>query len=251
MATVKDFAFLSYAIASGQGINAAQVTRVAHFRDRHGNHIRAQPGDYVIKDEDGALRMMPKARFEAEYTANNPPTAPNTLTTSGRTASTIDLSWTVGSASAIPCIEQDSVEIHRNAANDGTYTVPGLAPNTGYAFRVRNSLNEALSAYTNVLTAYTLPGTISAAPTATEVTDESMRVSWVNITPSAETDVEIDDGAGGEFTLVETVAPGVFTLVIDGLDPETTYRVRVRHRGAVSDYVSASYSPNLSQATTA
>lgn len=45
------------------------VLGVTRVKDRFGNLVAAQPGDYVIKDPDGRLWVMPGELFEAEYTA--------------------------------------------------------------------------------------------------------------------------------------------------------------------------------------
>src|SRR5688572_11274961 len=181
MATAADFTFVAHTFASQNAVNADGPQLVARrVRDRFGNLVIAKVGDYVIQDEDGKLRVMDGTRFEAEYDAASAPTAPNTLTRAGGTATTVDLSWTVGSATALPHIEKNGVEIAVNAANDGTYTATGLTANTSYSFRVRNSLNEAYSAYLTALVAYTLPLPIAAAPTASAVGATGFTVTWVN-----------------------------------------------------------------------
>ncbi len=250
MATAADFTFAPFIFDTQQAVNADGPQLVARrVRDRFGNLVIAKVGDYVIQDEDGKLRVMEGTRFEAEYAAASAPTAPNTLARAGGTTTTVDLSWTVGSATAIPHIEKDGVEIAVNAANDGTYTATGLSPNTGYSFRVRNSTNEAYSAYLTPLVAYTLPLPIAAAPTASAVGATGFTVTWVNADATAETEIHIDDGLGGAFSIFSTEAAGATSKAITGLTTARTYIVKLKHKGVVSDLVSATFSPTLSQLT--
>lgn len=249
MSTSAEFTFDPYVFASQQAVNAAgPLTSQKRVRDRFGSIQIAKVGDYIIKDEDGSLRVMPAARFEAEYSAASAPTAPNTLTRAASTTTTIDLSWTVGSATALPHIEKAGVEIAVNAANDGTYTATGLTANTGYSFRVRNSLNEAYSAYLTPLVAYTLPLPIAAAPTTTDVAATTVDIAWVNADAAAETEVHVAEGAGG-FSIFATVDPGEDSVQITGLTTATAYHVKLKHKGVVSDLVSATFSPTLDVTT--
>ena len=73
MATASDFTFAAYLFASQNAVNAAQVTEATRVRDRWGNYMIAQPGDYVVQDEDGYLRTMP----EALYGGSRPHPAPH------------------------------------------------------------------------------------------------------------------------------------------------------------------------------
>lgn len=251
MANASDFTFSAFVFASQKAVNAAGPVAVpTHIRDRFGNHVIAQPGDYVIQDEDDLLRVMKGSLFEAEYTAQAAPTAPSGLTRAGGTHVQIDLSWTIGDATALPHIEKDDVEIAVNAANDNTYSATGLTANTGYDFAVRNEKNEAFSARAT-LTAYTLPADISAAPTLHSGGQlaTSIQIDFVPVDSTAETEVHVDDGAGGAFSLFETVAPGVTTSTVTGLTTATTYRFKVRPKGVDSDLTAANFSSILSQIT--
>ena len=249
MATARDFTFAAYLFASQNAVNAVAVTGATRVRDRYGNYMIAQPGDYVVQDEDGHLRVMKKTLFEAEYTAQGAVTAPNTLLVSNQALTALDLAWTVGDANALPYIEQDGAVIAINEANDGTYSVTGLVANTGYTFRVRNRLNERYSAYLTPVVGYTLPATIVAAPTAGATTTTSVVINWVNADATAKTQVHVDDGAGGAFSQFGAdIAAGTATATVTGLTTGTTYKFKVRHEGAVSTLAGA-FSPELTQAT--
>lgn len=252
MPVAGNLTFEAYGFASQNAVNAhGPVAGVTRVRDRFGNLIYAKPGDYILKDEDGSLRVMPGALFEAEYTAVGAVTAPSNLLVSAQTLTGLTLGWTAGDAAALPHIEQDGVEIAINAAGVATKAVTGLTPNTGYSFRVRNRLNERFSAYLTPVTGFTLPATIVAAPVAGAVAATTIAITWVNADATALTEVHVDDGLGGAFVKFgASLAAGVTGVTITGLTASRTYRIRVRHQGALSLLVGA-FSPTLTQATTA
>lgn len=250
MSTANELTFAPYAVATNQAINAAgPLTTAIRVRDKRNNLVSAQPGDYVLQDEDGSLRVMGGVAFEAEHTAIGTITAPNTLTRAGGTTTTVDLSWTVGDAAAYGHVEKAGVEITINDPNDGTYTATGLVANTSYSFRVRNRKNEKFSAYLTALVAYTLPLPIADAPTASAVTATGFTVTWVNADATAETEIHIDDGLGGAFSIFSTEAAAATSKAITGLTAERDYIVKLKHKGVLSDLVSATFSPILEQST--
>lgn len=249
MATYLDFTFTSYLFATDVAVNAFQATTATFVRDRFGNLIRVKPGEYILKDEDDKLRVMPASLFEAEYTAVGTITAPDTLSVANPTVAQVELTWNVGDAAATPHIEKGGVEIATNAPNDGTYTATGLSANTAYVFRVRNRKTERYSAYLTPLTVYTLPVPVAAAPTATAQTSTTITILWVNSDATAKTQIWVDDGLGGSFSKFSTEAAAATTKQITGLTSGRTYVIKLKHEGAVSALASATYSPTLSHAT--
>jgi len=250
MTTAAELTFLPYLLATDNAVNAAgPLTAPAKIRDKRNNLIRAEIGEYVIQDEDGNLRVMSGAEFEAEYAAVGTITAPSNLARAGGTTTTIDVSWTVGDADAHGHIEKAGVEIAINDPNDGTYTVTGLSPNTGYAIRVRNKKNEKFSAYVGPSTLYTLPADITAAPTSPAKSATTVDLAWDNTDPTCKTQVWQDDGAGGAFTKIATVAAGTETYQATGLTTATEYKFKLKQEGAASALASANYSGVLTITT--
>jgi len=240
MATANAFTFVPYLFASQNAVNAAQVTgKAVRVRDRFGNYQIAQVNDYILQDEDGKLRVMKKALFEAEYTAVGAVSAPTTLGNSGAATTSFTLTWTPVVATAIPYVEKNSVFHATGTPNVGSLAITGLTANTGYAMRVRNRQDERYSAYLGPTTFYTLP-VAPATPTLTSKTHEQIVIAWVNGDATAKTEVHIDDGAGGSFSQFGTdYAAGVTAATITGLTPELPYKIKIRHEGAVSTLLSA------------
>jgi hypothetical protein len=252
MATASQFTFASYIFASQQAVNAhGPLTYVVRVRDRFGVLQVGKVGDYVLQDEDGALRIMPGARFEAEYAATSAVTAPSGVTKVSSTDAAASLSWTIGDAAAIPHITQDGADVAQNEANDNTATISGLTANTGYSFSVFNRKNETNSTSATPLVVYTLPLPIADAPVASAVLATSFTVTWVNADATAETEIHVDDGLGGAFSIFSTEAAGATSKNITGLTAERDYIVKLKHKGVVSDLVSATFSPDLEQSTPA
>lgn len=248
MATKSDFTFSAFNLTSQNAVNAVAVATATHFRDRNGEHKIAQPGDYVVKDEDDGLRLFKKALFEAEYTAQGAVTAPSSLVFSGQTVAAIDLSWTIGDATALPKIYRAGVLVGTNVANDNTFTDSGLAPNTAYAYQIINVKNERPSTAL-AATGYTLPAPVAIAPTSPAHAATTINIAWVNVDPTAKTRIYVDDGLGGAFTLFSTEAAGATTKQITGLTTSRTYLIKLKHEGVLSGLASATFSPTLSQVT--
>lgn len=250
MATASEFTFSPFVFNTNNAVNAVAVSRPTKVRDRRNRLVAAQPGDYILRDEDGTLRVMKKALFEAEYSAAAGVTAPNTLLVSSPSTTGLTLSWTVGQSTAYGHVERNGAQIAVKNPTVGTHAVTGLLPNTGYTFRVRNSLNEAFSAYLTPVVGYTLP-VAPATPTSPSKTHDSITISWVNGDATAKTEVHVDNGAGGAFSQFGTdYAAGVTTAVITGLTPGLPYRIKLRHEGALSGLHSA-FSAELTVTTNA
>lgn len=159
MATSAGLTFVAYNLASQNAVNAhGPVAGVTRVRDRFGNLIYAKPGDYILQDEDGSLRVMPGALFEAEYTAVSTVTAPNTLAVGTETSTTVPITWVNGNASALTEVWVDEVLYSTEAAGATGKTITGLAPATAFDIRVRHLFNERYSDFSA-----TVVGTTEAA----------------------------------------------------------------------------------------
>lgn len=250
MATAAELTFSPYVFASQNAVNAAgPMTAPKYIRNKSGRILYAKIGDYILRNEDGDVRVMKGALFEAEYTAQAAPTAASSLSASAQTATSISLTWTVGSATALPKIYRAGTLIATNAANANTYADTGLTPNTGYAYAIRNVLNEKPAASDATATLYTRPVDIAAAPTMASRTTTSITINWVNTDATAKTEITIDDGLGGAFSVFSTENAGVTSKAITGLTSGRTYIIKLKHKGAVSNLLSSNFSPTLSQAT--
>jgi hypothetical protein len=239
MAVASDFTFAAYLFASQNAVNAAATTRAERVRDRFGNLVIAQPGDYILQDEDGKLRVMKKTLFESEYTAVGATSAPTTLGVGTESTTGFTVTWTPISATAIPYIEVGAAAPVTGTPNVGSKAITGLVANTGYATKVRNRQDERYSAYLGPSTFYTLP-VAPATPTSPSKTHNTINIAWVNGDATAKTEVHIDNGAGGAFSQFGTdYAAGVTTAAITGLTPELPYKIKIRHEGAVSTLLSA------------
>jgi chitodextrinase len=170
-----------------------------------------------------------------------PPTAP-TLSASGTTSTTTNLSWTVATDNT----GVTGYEIYRNTVFIGTTTlatifnVTGLSPSTSYAFNVKSKDAAGnLSPNSNTINVTTLaPDTTPpSAPvlSASVTTSSGTTLSW---TPSTDnigvTGYNIYQGA----LLVGTIA--ATTVDITGLVPLTTYSFTVRALDAAGNLSIAS-----------
>ncbi len=237
MAEAANLTFSAYVLQGGNALNAVKVTAATHIRTRRGRHEVANPGDYIVLDPDGSMRVVREATFEAEMVAQNAPSAPTSLATSAQTASQITLTWTDAAT-------QDSVNVYRDGVlianvDDAVETYDdddaALTPNTSYSYRLRSVLNEALSVLTSAITAWTDPAPptncavlITGATTAT--------VTWDDVPGDADVQyqVYVDGSPSGT-----PAAAGVETKDITGLTTATEYDFTVRAVGLTSTQASA------------
>jgi subtilisin len=95
-----------------------------------------------------------------------PPAPPTNARVTSTTSSTVHLAW--DHASADGRFEVDQEFVGHLAFVDGAteYTVEGLAAFSSYRFRVRTVTETAVSGWSNIVSAQTLPGEDSPPPTA-------------------------------------------------------------------------------------
>lgn len=118
--------------------------------------------------------------------------------------------------------------------------IGGLVADTNYEFHVRAHNGNGNSAYSSVATAHTLAiaGSAPGAPTdpvVANVTTTSLTYGW---TPADTTEDEFEVSVENQDTMVIVLVPvarGVYFTVIDGLDPDTEYEVKVLARNGNGD----------------
>jgi len=165
-----------------------------------------------------------------------PPSAP-TLSASGTTSNTTNLSWTV----ATDNIAVTGYEVYRNSVLIGTTTtattfnVTGLIASTPYTFNVKSKDAAGnLSVNSNTVNVTTLaPDTTPPSPPTLSIcgtTSTSTILSWSGATDNiAVTGYDIYQGA----TLITSVASS--PLTITGLIPLTVYSFKVRAKDAANN----------------
>lgn len=95
-----------------------------------------------------------------------PPAAPTNARVAGTTSSTVQLAWDHPSADVTFEIEQEYVGHLAYVESATSYTVDGLSASSSYRFRVRAVMGSAVSEWSNIVTAYTLPSDDSPPPVA-------------------------------------------------------------------------------------
>ena len=214
----------------------------------------------------GSPWVMQMVAFKGAPTDSQPPSAPGTLSATGATSSRIDLSWgaatdNIGVTGYL--IERCAGTSCSNFAQIGsvsgstlTFSNTGLAPSSGFSYRVRATDGAGnLGPYSNVSTATTLPdSTPPSAPaslSASAISSTRVDLSW-----SAATDdvavtgylVERCQGTGCS-SFVQIAAPaGTGVAYSDtGVTAGNTYSYRVRATDATGNL--GGYSP-VATATT-
>src|SRR5262249_39849152 len=113
-------------------------------------------------------------------------------------------------------------------ANQTSYIVTGLIPNTAYRFRVRAQQSSVYSAYSNTVaatpTGLGAPDDLSAAASSST----QVALSWRD-NSGAETGFEVQKRVvGGSFPTVATTGAGATSYTVNDLDENETYEFRVR-----------------------
>eukprot|EP00048_Salpingoeca_helianthica_P017822 m.239186 g.239186 ORF g.239186 m.239186 type:complete len:1154 (+) comp22372_c0_seq1:12-3473(+) len=166
------------------------------------------------------------------------PAAPQNLALVTAGASTLSVSWTAPRANG-PAITGYRVEISENVlgpadsfkiaatTENTTCDLRGLNPITAYAIRVAATNKIGLGLFSDALVALTAPGA-PQAPTGvsiSEITQTSATVSWTAATARGSPVTQYRVFANTlSFTTQETEC----SLPLTGLDPDTTYRVKVQ-----------------------
>ena len=174
--------------------------------------------------------------------------APTNLTAKGGTvAGTIQLAWTDNSNNEVSFRIEELIggtyqAVYAVGANVTTAQITGLTPGASYSFRVRAANASGYSAYSNVATGTSTPGT--PPPTAPQITSATalgggaVQVDWID-NSSTEVRFVVQDSANGiTFQTAVTVAANSTTTKITGLAKGKLY-FRVEAVDAVGQ---ASYS---------
>ncbi|HET9212590.1 MAG TPA: fibronectin type III domain-containing protein [Thermoanaerobaculia bacterium] len=176
------------------------------------------------------------------------PAAPTGLTAKGGTvAGTIQLTWTDNASNESSFRIEELTggaykEVYAVGANVTTALITGLNPGTSYSFRVRAANSSGYSAYSNVATGTSTPGT--PPPTAPQITSATalgggaVQVRWRD-NSSTEVQFVVESSLNGStFQTAATVAANSTTARITGLAKGKRY-FRVK---AVDALGQASYS---------
>lgn len=67
-------------------VQAKRVDEPFRVRDRHEGHTEGQAGDYLVREEDGTLRVCAAATFDAEYRFDGSQAAPDQPATPDKSA---------------------------------------------------------------------------------------------------------------------------------------------------------------------
>ena len=177
------------------------------------------------------------------------PAAPTNLTAKGGTAAgTIQLTWTDNSSNETSFRIEELIggsyqEVYAVGASITTAQITGLAPGASYSFRVRAANASGYSAYSNVATATSTPGT--PPPTAPQITSATalgsgaVQVKWRD-NSSTEIQFVVEDSTNGSTFQTAATLPANSTLAkITGLTKGVKYYFRVK---AVDVFGQSSYS---------
>ncbi|GGJ47123.1 fibronectin type III domain-containing protein [Deinococcus roseus] len=160
------------------------------------------------------------------------PTVPGTLTSPGKTSSSINVSW----GASTDNVGVSSYEIYVNNVLKGTssttsYTITGLAASTAYSIKVRaldaagnaSAFNTAISVTTNAPSSDTQAPTIPGTLTSPGKTSSSINVSWGASTDNvgvSKYEVYVNNALNG--------SSGSTSYTISGLTANTAYSIKVR-----------------------
>ncbi len=182
------------------------------------------------------------------------PAAPSGLTARAVSSTAIQLTWSDTSASETSFRIEKKVgatyqEVLAVGANVTSAQIGGLAPATGYTFRVRAANSAGASGYSNISSAFTAAGpTPPPALVAPQITSASglgggvVRVNWLDRS-STETQFVVEKLVNGVYQPVVITGANVLTAKVTGLRAGTTYTFRVK---AVDARGQAAYSNAMS-----
>src|SRR3972149_1537198 len=201
---------------------------------------------------DGTLAQVVGGTWIAEPPAE----APTLLALSAPTASGMTLDWTPGEVSLHTGAWRGGggafTRFSTVAAGVAAETITGLSGNKQYKVKLKHegvTSGLASASFSPLLTEYTHPVDIAGAPTSGAQTATTLDIAWTNADATAQTEIHVDDGAGGAFSIFSTEAAAATTKQITGLTGNLPYRVKLKHKGAGSPLVSVNFSPTLTQYT--
>src|SRR6266581_43541 len=169
------------------------------------------------------------------------PIAPNGLTATGTSSSTIDLGWTDNAMNEIGQRIERSVGSNANyvyltnvGAGITACTDTGLLDGTQYYYRVRAFNTGGSSTYSNEQSAITTLKSPTAL-TATTVSSSQISLTWTG-NSATEDGFKIEQSPVDDlhFTEIATVGPNVTSYSATGLAEGTKYYYRVRAYNAIA-----------------
>ena len=178
--------------------------------------------DFFSKEEGGSAPDMPSglAVTEAETSTNS-----------------ITISWDAVPGAVAYIVERregtSGSFIQADAPAATTHTSTGLSPGTGYSFRVAAFNTHGQSAWTTAVSGTTKPeestGGLGAPTgltvTTSEITTNSITITWTAVTGAASYVVERQGGTSETFAEVDTLTGTTHTST--ELTPDTSYTFRV------------------------
>ena len=148
---------------------------------------------------------------------------PSALAVSNVLARTADLSWTAGGTETAWQICLDGDEDHLIDADSNPFTLTGLTPEHAYTVKVRANCGGDVSAWTsNISFTTTVACPVPTALAYADVTTNSVVLSWTAGASETAWQICVNNE---EDDLID-VTENPYTLT--GLDPATTYSVKVR-----------------------
>jgi len=197
----------------------------------------------MVKGTNHIFFDVSNTNFTISNTADTTPPTPPTLSASGTTSTSTNLSWTV----ATDNIGVVGYDVYRGATLIGTTTtattfaVTGLSPSTSYSFTVRakdGSGNISTASNTVTITTSAPDTTSPTAPTlsASGTTATTTNLSWTGATDNvAVTGYDVYQGT----TLIGSTTTAT-TYAVTGLVASTTYSFNVRAKDAAGNVSSNS-----------
>ncbi|MCF6133136.1 reprolysin-like metallopeptidase [Flavobacterium wongokense] len=188
--------------------------------------------------------------IQAAVADTTAPTAPTSLTASGTTQTTTNLSWTASTDN----VAVTGYDVYQGASLIGstttatTYAVTGLTASTAYAFTVKaKDAAGNISAASNTANVTTLTPPDTTAPTApTSLTASGTTQTTTNLSWTASTDnvavTGYDVYQGGSLIGSTTTAT---TYAVTGLTASTAYTFTVRAKDAASNVSADSNTANV------
>jgi titin len=174
----------------------------------------------------------------ASATATTLLPAPTGLTTSGASASQINLTWTNQASETGYRVERSTdlrtwVIVTTVGADVTSYSNTGLVGGFAYAYRVRAVNAGGVSTPSASSTAWTMP--LAPALVATPTADTQVSLAWTNV--AGETNYILQRSADGStnWTTVASPTVNVATYLASGLTGDTTYHYRVIAHNASGD----------------
>ncbi|OOG73247.1 M4 family metallopeptidase [Flavobacterium sp. A45] len=234
-ASTDNVAVTGYNVYNGANL----ITTVAGTTYNVTGLIASTAYTFTVKTKDAAGNLSAVSNDASITTLPTPvdttaPTAPTSLTASGTTDISTNLSWTASTDN----VGVTGYNVYNGATlvttvSGTTYAVTGLNPSTSYTFTVRakdaatNLSDSSNEANITTLATDTTPPSAPTALTASGTTATSTNLSWTASTDNVSvTGYNVYNGA----ILVNTVTGTTYTVT--GLSPNTAYTFTIKAKDA-------------------